>query len=118
MERTVRIDDRDVKFKATGATIRIYRQMFRRDILEDMDKLQKEATEGKLSAEALEMFENMAFVMAKQADPSIPDTADEWLDQFSMFSLYQILPEIIALWGLSSTTLSDSKKKALAQTGL
>lgn len=118
MERTVRIDDKDVKFKATGATIRIYRQMFRRDILEDMDKLQKEATDGKLSAEALEMFENMAFVMAKQADPSIPDTADEWLDGFSMFSLYQILPEIIALWGLSSTTLSDSKKKALAQTDL
>lgn len=116
MERTIEIDGRPVKFKATGATIRIYRQTFQRDILSDMEQLQKEAVDGRPTADALQTFEDMAFVMAKQADPSIPDTADEWLDGFSMFSLYQILPEIISLWGLSAQTLSDSKKKALAQT--
>lgn len=118
MERTVNIDGKEVKFKATGATIRIYRQMFRRDILADMQTLQAEATEGNMSAKALGFYEDIAYCMAKQADPSIPDSADEWLDSFQMFSLYQILPEIVALWGLSSQTLSDSKKKALAQTDL
>ena len=112
MEKNILIDGREVPFKATAATIRIYRQTFQRDILNDMERLQKEASDGRMTAEALEMFENMAYVMARQADPTIPSTADEWFD------IYQILPEIVALWGVSTTTLSESKKKALRQTGL
>lgn len=116
MERTLIIDGQSVKFKATGATIRLYRQRFQRDILEDMQTIQTEASSERLSAKALNFFEDIAYIMAKQADPSIPDQPDEWLDQFAMFSLYQILPEIIGLWGISTQTLSESKKKALAQT--
>lgn len=118
MERTIAIDGRDVKFKATGATIRLYRQTFGRDILADMQKLQKEAADGNPTVEALGMYEDMAYIMAKQADPTIPDNVGDWLEQFAMFSLYQALPQIVALWGLSSQTLSESKKKALAQTDL
>ena len=29
----------------------------------------------------LEIFENVAYCMAKHVDPSIPGTIDEWLDQ-------------------------------------
>ena len=42
---------------------------------------------------------NIAYVMAKHADPSIPDTPEEWLDGFNTFSIYQVLPQIIELWG-------------------
>jgi hypothetical protein len=31
---------------------------------------------------SLEMFENIAYVMAKHADGSIPDTPEDWLDAF------------------------------------
>ena len=48
---------------------------------------------------SLEMFENIAYTMAKHADPSIPDSPEEWLDEFSTFSIYQVLPKIIELWG-------------------
>ena len=34
---------------------------------------------------SLEMFENIAYVMAKHADPSIPDNPEEWLDEFNTF---------------------------------
>lgn len=113
MERTVLIGDKEVKFKATGATMRIYRQIFQRDILKDMDELSKAQTSGSsLSAEALIVFENIAYVMAKQADPDIPETPDEWLDQFDMFSIYEILPQLIELWGINNISLSESKKKA------
>lgn len=117
MEKTLDINGRPVKFKATGATIRIYRQTFNRDILNDMQTLQVEAGKDTISADALLLFENIAYVMAKQADPSIPDTADDWLDTFEMFDIYQVLPQIISLWGVSTQTLSESKKKALTQTG-
>ncbi len=45
------------------------------------------------------MFENIAFIMAKHADPTIPDTVEDWLDDFNTFSIYQVLPELIDLWG-------------------
>jgi hypothetical protein len=48
--------------------------------------------------------------MAKHADPSIPDTPEEWLD-FNTFSIYQVLPQLIELWGLNVKTDVESKKK-------
>ena len=45
----------------------------------------------------LEMFENIAYMMAKHADPKIPNEEDEWLDGFSRFSIYQVLPPLIEL---------------------
>ena len=53
---------------------------------------------------SLEMFENIAYVMAKHADTSIPDTPEEWLDEFNTFSIYQVLPKLIELWGLNVQT--------------
>lgn len=113
MEKTINIDGRDVKFKATGQTMRIYRQIFQGDIIKDMDRLVKEqSSDDPMSTDALIMFENIAYVMAKQADPSIPDNPDDWLDTFNMFSIYTILPQIIELWGVNKLSLSESKKKA------
>lgn len=48
-----------------------------------------------------ELFENIAYAMAKHRDKSAPDSPEEWLDNFSTFSIYQILPELIELWGLT-----------------
>ncbi len=112
MLKTIDIDGRPVAFKATASTARKYRQQFNRDLLIDMQNLSASVGNGQtLSAAALETFENIAFTMAKQADDTIPDTADEWLDEFGMFSIYEILPKIIELWGISTQTIEESKKK-------
>ena len=53
-----------------------------------------------------------------RADPQgVPDTPDEWLDQFGTFSIYQVLPEIIELWGLNVQTQVESKKNFERLTG-
>lgn len=112
MEKTIRIDGKDVRFKATAATIRMYRQLTGRDMLLDMQKLQQSGGEGSMSVEALTVFENVAFVMAKQADPDgVPDTPDEWLDGFEMFSIYTVLPQIVELWHMNELGTSKPKKK-------
>ncbi len=112
MEKTIKIDGRDVKFKATAATIRTYRQLTGRDLLIDMQKLQSSAGSGNgLSSEALNLFDYIAYVMARQADDTIPAQADEWLDSFEMFSIYTVLPQIIELWRLNEMTTSQPKKK-------
>jgi hypothetical protein len=48
--------------------------------------------------------------MAKHADGTIPDTPEEWLDGFNTFSIYQVLPELIELWGLNVQTEIQTKK--------
>lgn len=112
MEKVIKIDGREVKFKASAATIRLYRQNTGRDMLLDINKLQESAGSGNgLSAEALNLFEDIAYTMAKQADDSIPDSADEWLDDFEMFSIYLVLPQIIELWRLNELTTTTPKKK-------
>lgn len=57
------------------------------------------------------MFENVAFVMAKHADPKQPDNPDEWLEQFDTFSIYVVLPQILELWRLDNVTTIENKKK-------
>ncbi len=48
--------------------------------------------------------------MAKHADLSIPDTSEEWLDEFNTFSIYQVLPKLIELLGLNVKTDVEAKK--------
>ena len=113
--RKVEIDGKQVPFKASAAIPRIYRIKFNRDIYKDLRSLEKAVGEGNeeksnLDLFSLEMFENIAYVMAKHADPNIPDTPEEWLDEFNTFSIYQVLPSIIELWGLNVQTEVESKK--------
>lgn len=113
--RNIEIDGKEVPFRASAAIPRIYRIKFHRDIYRDLNALEKSveknSKEGSdLDMFSLEMFENIAYVMAKHADPSVPDSPDEWLEQFGTFSIYKILPQLIELWGLNVQTDVQSKK--------
>lgn len=115
LKKTVNIGDKEVTFKSSAAIPRMYRIKFRRDIFKDLTKLEKsykDKDDGtkKMEIEDLEIFENVAYVMALHADPSIPGDIDEWLDQFEMFSIYEILPEILELWGSNLFTDVNAKK--------
>lgn len=65
---------------------------------------------------SLEMLENIVYVMAKHADPSIPDNPEDWLDEFNTFSIYQVLPKLIELWGMNIRTDVEAKKNFMQQT--
>ena len=103
MTKTIEIDGQQVSFRASAAIPRIYRVKFHRDIYKDLAALEKSVGRGeegnsKLDMFSLEMFENIAYIMAKHADPkAVPDSPEEWLDSFSTFSIYQILLQLIEL---------------------
>lgn len=120
--KTVEIDGKQVLFKASAAIPRIYRIKFGRDIYKDLAKLEKSVSKNKegnseIDIPSLEMFENIAYIMAKHADPSIPDTPEEWLDNFNTFSIYQVLPSLIELWGLNMKRGVQAKKAFAQLTG-
>lgn len=121
MIKQIEIDGKQVSFKASAAIPRIYRMKFQRDIYKDLKALEKSIGDNSeessnLDMFSLEMFENIAFVMAKHADASIPNTLEEWLDGFNTFSIYQVLPQLIELWGLNVQTDVEAKKNFVRQT--
>lgn len=119
LEKTIAIDGKEVKFKTSAAIPRLYRIQFGRDIYRDIASLDKAMKKSNpehsgLDLPSLEVFENIAYIMARHADPTVPDSVEDWLDQFSTFSIYEILPQLIELWGLNVETQVEAKKNSTA----
>lgn len=116
IKKEIEIDGSMVPFRASATIPRLYRAQFKRDIFKDLLKLEKsiranEEESSGMPIEDLEMFENVAYIMAKHADNKQPDTPEKWLDQFDTFSIYEVLPQILELWNRNIHTESESKKK-------
>lgn len=126
MDKIIKIQGQEVGFRATALTPRIYRHKIGRDMIQDLNKLtqaynktiklmENATTEEKQAAQLsvfdLEIFENAAYVMARQYDANLPETPEDWLDEFDTFSIYEVLPQILELWHLNQTTTAKSKKK-------
>ena len=108
-EKTVLVSGKEVRFRSSAAIPRLSK-------LEASYKGKSDDGE-ELQIEDLEIFENVAYIMAFHADPTIPGTIEEWLDEFEMFSIYQVLPEILELWGGNLVTDIESKKNAVPAPG-
>lgn len=124
IKREIEIDGRKVPFRASAAIPRLYRAKFGRDIFKDLTHLEKnmktqeqEDSGSSLSVDSLELFENVAYIMAKHADPAQPEDITDWLDQFSTFSIYQVLPELLEMWHLNVQTDVQAKKNRNRVTG-
>lgn len=127
MERTVTVGGKEVKMRASALIPRLYRFKFKRDMVADMRQLQRayakasaipedatdeEREDVQFSVADLTIFENVAYIMAKHGGNEMPDTPDEWLDSIDgVFSIYEVLPVILELWGANTETTSIPKKK-------
>ena len=99
IKREIEICGKKIPFRSSATIPRLYRAKFKRDIFKDLSKLEKSYTGNQMEGaefqiEDLEIFENVAYIMAYHADNSIPATIEEWLDQFDMFSIYEVLPNV------------------------
>ena len=114
MIKTIVVDGKEVNFKVTAATPRVYRLKFGRDLFADI--------QGYVSGEFEEsekhsIIENFAFVMAWQFDNTIKGV-DEWLDTFDNPSaVIKSAPNLLTLWGVNIFSLSagTTKKKVVAK---
>lgn len=129
MEKTVIIGGNEYRMRASALIPRLYRFNFGRDAITDMRELGKqlkkvtdvrkkenpteeELADAQFSVLDLTIFENIAWLMCKHADPAIPDTPDEWLDTIDgVFSIYEVLPVIMELWDSSTAQTSVPAKK-------
>lgn len=127
MEKTVSVGGMAVRMRASALIPRLYRFKFGRDMVSDMRQLQKayakaaalpdsateeERNDAQLSILDLTIFENVAWLMAKHADSGVADDPGEWLDSIDgIFSVYEVLPQILELWSYNQATTSIPKKK-------
>lgn len=125
MIKTLIIDGKQVTFKSTGATPRLYKAQFGSDFLNDVLKMapllshvKGEAEDGDdidftgIPMEALasidfDIFANMAWVLAYTADRDIPDPLN-WLDQFEEFPAFELFGELQEL--MMQNFATDKKK--------
>lgn len=122
IKREIEICGKNVPFRSSATIPRLYRAKFKRDIFKDLSKLEasykgKKNDGAEFQIEDLEIFENVAYIMAYHADNSIPSTIEEWLDQFDMFSIYEVLPQILELWGDNMMTEVKAKKELAEVSG-
>ena len=122
IKREIEICGKLVPFRSSATVPRLYRAKFKRDIFKDLSKLEssyKGNTENGdvFQIEDLEIFENVAYIMAYHADNSIPQDINDWLDQFDMFSIYEVLPQILELWGDNMLTDVTAKKELAEVNG-
>lgn len=122
IRRNIIVDGIEVPFKASATVPRLYRLKFGRDIFKDFSALKssvksEDSENSGLDIESLEMFENIAYIMARHAEPEkVPDNPDDWLEQFNTFSIYEVLPQLMELWGLNAETQITAKKNLIRLT--
>jgi hypothetical protein len=112
MEKTIEIDGKKVRFKSNGATPLRYKAQFGKDYFKEILKLAplqniKNITPEQLTILDFEVFYNIAWIMAKTAEPTIPEPL-EWLEQFDEFPMAVVIPE---LQELMLSSFKSTKKK-------
>jgi len=120
MEKTIVVDGQSVQLKSSGGTAMRYKTQFRKDFFTEILKLHKLGQLEKLDLNKMddktmkaidgldfEVFYNFTWVLAKTANPSIPDPLT-WLDTFEEFPLFDFLPEIQEM--LSATIQSKKNR--------
>lgn len=108
MFKIVTIENKKIPMRSSGRTGRIYAREFKKDLLSTiygLDKLKNgEQVDG-------EVINELAWVLAKTANPKIKDFED-WLDGFETpFSIMKAMPQITDLLFDSSSGIVKGKKK-------
>lgn len=128
MIKTVTIDGKAYRMRASALTPRLYRAFFKRDMIRDMQNLlnaynklltlpedatDEEKNEANLVIlDYLEVFENVAWIFCKEGGESVGNSPEEWLDSIEgMFSIYEAMPTIIELWIDNQETTSIPKNR-------
>ena len=84
------------------ADIQIYRDIFHRDMFKDIQKLAQ--------TQDVEILSDICYAMAKHANSDILEY-DEWLDQFGMMDMLDVIDEVTDLWMTNNSMLNVEKNQ-------
>lgn len=119
MTEYITIGGKEYGMRASALVPRLYRASTGRDVYGDLTKLKAslESVQKKKKSDFdvvdLEIFENLAWAMCRAADrETTPETVEEWLDGIEgVFSIYEALPKLLAIWSKGEKQTSVPAKK-------
>ena len=134
MQKVIEVEEgRSFNFKASAFSPIMYNKLFPvHDFMKDMEALKDESDkeEDSFTMEHYEHFVKISYTFAYQGLAPTPRETEEqkkfreeypdawmWIDSFTTFSIYEILPEIIDLWYQNEKAMSKQKKQAPAPPG-
>lgn len=112
MEKTLIIDNKEIKFKSTAATPLRYKAQFQSDFFKDLinidggKKIAKNKDDIDMTSIDIEVIYNIIWILAKTADKNIPDPL-HWYDSFDEFDFEEVFTE---LQDLILKSISSKKK--------
>ena len=115
MIKTVNIEGVERKMASSAILVRQYRAHFGRDLIVDMTKATKARKPGeelRLEDIDISVFENLAWLMLKNAGEDVGDSPEAWLETLeSPFTVYELIGDISDLWTANLKTTAVPKKK-------
>lgn len=110
MEKLITIDGKEMRMVANGATPRIYRILFGKDLFKDINTAIDEKTNELLDTSVLEQ---LAFVAGRQGGSiETSTTIEEWLESLDdPMAIINVAGALMELWAANRKTTSTPKKK-------
>ena len=108
MKKEIKLGNDTVEMSASALTPFLYKKMFQRDIIKDIQTLREQATkDGSLDPEITVMLD---YTMTKEANKDL-EPLEDWLSKYELFDIYMAFNDIVTLWGLNEQTNSVPRKK-------
>ena len=112
MDKKITLGGKERIIRNNALLPRKYRHIFGRDLIADMNALVKAFKKSGGDEFNTEVLENLTWLMLREAGEDVGSSVDEWLSTLdSAVEIYQLLPEVIELWGAGINTTSMPKKK-------
>lgn len=119
MKSVIRIGNREVAVESNAATGIRYKQIFKRELLKDLAKLENVDDMEKL--DAVEYTSKLAYVMHMQNRKEVKEASEEgyidWMEEFEEVDFQDpaTIISILNVWNRNITTTSDLKKELSPQ---
>lgn len=111
MKKTIMIGENAVPMEATAFTPILYEELFPdRDLIDETLTASNTLNSDAGGKTSYNFVLRIAYVMAKEADPTIGSFKD-WLKQFGMMDIFNVLNEITDMWNTSAEPTARPKKK-------
>lgn len=120
--KKITVGDTEVTFKASAATLRLYRNAFGKDMLSEIKKMETILTkasklkasdqeEKQMEAFNSDFIENLAWIMAGMPN----GTVEKWLEKFGSLDFIIHAEEILEVWYSNLETTVQSKNAEAAE---
>ena len=126
MMRTVSIDGRELRMRATARIPFLYREFFNRDIFADIQGLMDGAAKKSINDTEVATTERAAWVLVLNAEPEQLEAArrtdtreafELWLDGFeNILTFFQAVYPVLDIWIENVSALATPKKNKERQS--